>query len=98
VPLAEAIDMDSFYEVDADRMNIQEKNDLVFQTIERLCAQAPNGEISFVALIKELAGIAADPRIQTARVLLSLLFLISDRFVEADQDIDTKEIFIRLPS
>jgi len=98
VPLTEAFDIDNFYEVDADRMNIQEKNDLVLQTIERLCAQAPNGEISFAGLIKELAGMAADPRIQTARVLLSLLFLISDRSIEADQDIDTKEIFIRRPS
>ena len=98
VPLTEAIDMDSFYEVDADRMNIQEKNDLVLQTIKRLCGQASNREISFALLIKELAGIAADPRIQTARVLLSLLFLISDRAIEADQDIDSKQIYIRLPS
>jgi len=98
IPLAEAFDIDSFYEVDVDRMNIQEKNELVFQTIERLCNQAPDGEISFAYLIRELAGIAADPRIQTARVLLSLLFLISDQLIEADQDIDTKKIFIRMPS
>jgi len=98
VPLAEAIDMDNFYEVDADRMNIQEKNDLVFQTIERLCKQTANGEISFGSLLRELAGFAADPRIQTARVLLSLLFLISDQLIIAEQEIESKEIFIRLPS
>lgn len=95
VPLTEAIDMEHFYEVDADRMNIQEKNDLVLQTIKRLCAQSPNKEISFGSLIKDLAGMAADPRIQTARVLLSLLFLIADRAIEADQDVDTKQIYIR---
>ncbi|MDD1778996.1 MAG: hypothetical protein LUQ65_12595 [Candidatus Helarchaeota archaeon] len=100
VPLTEAIDMDNFYEVDADRMNIQEKNDLVLQTIKRLCSQAPNGEILFVNLLKELGGLAADPRIQTARVLLSLLFLIADKSagIEADQDIDSKQIYIRAHS
>lgn len=100
VPLTEAIDMDHFYEVDADRMNIQEKNDLVLQTIKRLCSQAPKGEISFVNLLKELGGFAADPRIQTARVLLSLLFLIADKNagIDADQDIESKQIYIRAHS
>ncbi|NVM30359.1 MAG: hypothetical protein HWN65_16050 [Candidatus Helarchaeota archaeon] len=95
VPLAQAMDMDDFYEVDADRMNIQEKNDLVLQAIKRLCAQSPDNEITFGALIKELGGMASDVRIQTARILLSVLFLISDRFIKADQDLDTHQIFIR---
>ncbi len=95
VPLTEAFDIDDFYEVDADRMNVQEKNQLVEDAINRLCTQSPDHEITFEALLKELVGFASDPRIQTARVLLSVLFLITDSVVEADQDIDTHQIFIR---
>jgi len=96
VPLAEAMDMDDFYEVDADRMNIQEKNDMVYQAIHQFCSKSPDGEITFNSLLKGLTGIASDPRIQTARILLSILFLIAAGAIEADQDLDTKEIFIRL--
>jgi len=98
VPLAQAMDMDDFYEVDADRMNIQEKNEMVLNTIKKLCAAAPapEHEISFGALMQGLSGMASDARIQTARVLLSVLFLIADRVVDAEQDLDTHEIFIRI--
>ncbi len=96
VPLSQVIDIEDFYEVDADRMNIQEKNEMVYQAIKRLCAQSPDNEITFGSLINELAGMASDLRIQTARVLLSVLFLIADRSIEADQDIDTHQVYIRL--
>jgi hypothetical protein len=100
VSLAQAMDMDDFYEVDADRMNIEEKNELTLQAIRKLCAAAPppDHEITFGALMRELKGMASDMRIQTARVLLSILFLVADRVVDADQDIDTHQIFIRMPS
>lgn len=98
VPLAQTMDMDDFYEVDADRMNIEQKNELVLQAIQRLCAQAPENEITFESLINELSGIASDMRIQMARILLSVLFLIADRVVDADQDVDTHQIFLRMIS
>ncbi|MHA1650677.1 MAG: hypothetical protein ACTSYB_10830 [Candidatus Helarchaeota archaeon] len=96
VPLSESFDIDDFYEVDADRMNIQEKNEMVKEAIKRLCHQAPNGEITFNDLLKDLTHMASDPRIQTARVLLSVLFLIADGFIFAEQDVDTHQIFIQL--
>ncbi|TFG05650.1 MAG: hypothetical protein EU536_01295 [Promethearchaeota archaeon] len=100
VPLSEAMDMDDFYEVDADRMNIQEKNEMVLDAIKNLCAAAPapDHEITFGALMQALTGMASDIRIQTARILLSILFLIADRIIDADQDVETHEIFIRMPS
>ncbi|NVM53951.1 MAG: hypothetical protein HWN66_09650 [Candidatus Helarchaeota archaeon] len=96
VPLAQAMDMDDFYEVDADRMNIQEKNEMVFQAIRRMCEEAPDHEITFGGLMGGLRGIASDIRIQTARVLLAILFLIADGIIDADQDIDTHQIFLRM--
>ncbi|MHA1265064.1 MAG: hypothetical protein ACTSRS_07480 [Candidatus Helarchaeota archaeon] len=98
VPLSQAFDMEDFYEIDADRMNIQEKNEMVLNAIKKLCAAAPPPahEITFGQLMHELRGIASDLRIQTARVLLSVLFLIADRIIDAEQDIETHEIFIRM--
>ncbi len=98
VPLAEAFAVEDFYEVDADRMNIQEKNELVLEAIRNLCAKSPDGEIRFESLLMELAGMAGDPRIQTARVLLSVLFLIADGLIQAEQDIETHQIFIQVPA
>jgi hypothetical protein len=96
-PLSEAFDIDDFYEVDADRMNIQEKNEMVKDHITQLCHESPDGEITFELLLSSLTGIASDPRIQTARVLLSILFLVADGQVMAEQDIDTHQIFISVP-
>ncbi|MHA1130239.1 MAG: hypothetical protein ACTSRC_07545 [Candidatus Helarchaeota archaeon] len=98
VPLSEAFAIEDFYEVDADRMNIQEKNELVEDAIRRLCKESADGEITFGSLLNELAEIAMDPRIQTARVLLSLLFLLADGDIRAEQDIETKQIFISIPN
>ncbi|MFX1294935.1 MAG: hypothetical protein ACFFD2_08810 [Promethearchaeota archaeon] len=98
VPLSKAFNIEDFYEVDADRMNIQEKNKLVFDVIKQLCGEASDGEITFRSLLINLKGIASDPRIQTARVLLAILFLVADGVIQAEQDIDTKEIFIQFPA
>jgi len=88
------------YEVDADRMNVKEKNEQVYSMAIKLLKEAQeNGkhEIRFETLLKSLTEMAKDPRILMARILLSILFLIADGLLYAEQDVDTKQIFIMFP-
>ena len=60
-------------------------------------SEAEEDEIRFEKLLRALTEMATDPRILMARVLLSVLFLISDGLLYAEQDVDTKQIFIMFP-
>ena len=95
VPLAEVMTVEEFgYEIDKDRMNLQERNKEVLDTALRLIEASEEKEIRFELLLKELAGMSNDPRILMARVLLSILFLIADGYIYAEQEVETKRIWI----
>ena len=95
VPLSDVMTVEEFgYEIDKDRMNLQERNQEVLDTALRLIEESEDKEIRFETLLKELAGLSKDPRILMARVLLSILFLIADGFLYAEQEIETKRIWI----
>ena len=95
IPLTEVMSVEEFgYEIDKDRMNLQERNKEVLDTAEKLIGASEDKEIRFELLLKELAGMSKDPRILLARVLLSVLFLIADGFLYAEQEIESKRIWI----
>ncbi len=95
VPLTDVMSVEEFgYEIDKDRMNLQERNKEVMDTAIRLIEASEEKEIRFELLLKELAGFAKDPKILLARVLLSVLFLIADGYLYAEQEIETKRIWI----
>ncbi|NVM03593.1 MAG: hypothetical protein HWN67_14785 [Candidatus Helarchaeota archaeon] len=98
VPLIEAMGPKDFdYEIDADRMNVKERNEQVYSMAIKLLKEATEAgedEIRFETLLRALTEMATDPRILMARILLSVLFLISDGLLYAEQDVDTKQIFI----
>lgn len=98
IPLMEAMGPKDFdYEVDADRMNVKEKNEQVYNMAIKLLKESEEEEIRFENLLRALADMANDPRILMARVLLAVLFLIADGLLYAEQDVETKQIFIMLP-
>lgn len=95
VPLMEAMTPKDFdYEVDADRMNVKERNEQVYAKVIELLKNAEDGEIPFELLLRSLTEMASDPRILMARILLSVLFLVADGLLYAEQEVETKKIFI----
>ncbi|NHI90902.1 MAG: hypothetical protein EAX96_00280 [Candidatus Lokiarchaeota archaeon] len=95
VPLAEVMTVEEFgYEIDKDRMNLQERNKQVLDTALKLIEASEDKEIRFELLLHELAGFSSDPRILMARILLSILFLIADGYIYAEQEVETKRIWI----
>ncbi|MHA1299355.1 MAG: hypothetical protein ACTSO9_07975 [Candidatus Helarchaeota archaeon] len=99
VPLMETMTPKDFdYEVDADRMNVKERNEQVYAKAIELLKDAQDGEIAFETLLRALTEMAVDPRILMARVLLSVLFLVSDGLLYAEQEVETKKIFIMFPN
>ena len=98
VPLTETMSTKDFdYEVDADRMNVKERNEQVYVKAMELLKDAEDGEIRFEVLLKALTEMASDPRILMARILLSVLFLVADGLLYAEQEVETKRIFIMPP-
>ncbi|MHA1378221.1 MAG: hypothetical protein ACTSRG_07550 [Candidatus Helarchaeota archaeon] len=98
VPLMEAMSPKDFdYEVDADRMNVKERNEQVYAKAIELLKNAEDNEIPFEALLRALTEMASDPRILMARILLSVLFLVSDGLLYAEQEVETNKIYIMFP-
>jgi chromatin segregation and condensation protein Rec8/ScpA/Scc1 (kleisin family) len=85
------------YEIDKDRMDAQKRNKQVLETALKLIQNSENGEIRFEKLLSELSGLSGDPRILIARILLSILFLMMDGLLNAEQEVDTKRIWILAP-
>lgn len=100
VPLAEVMTKEDFaYEVDTDRMNVQERNKQVYDATKALLNAAPadKREIRFEDIIKAMSKFIKDPRIMVARVLLAILFLITDGLLYAEQEVESKRIWVLYP-
>jgi len=95
VPLVDVMTKEDFaYEVDSERMNVQERNRQVYEVALKLIKESEENEIRFEELLKAMSKLIKDVRVQVARVLLAVLFLIADGMLYAEQEVETKRIWI----
>ena len=95
----ELADFESFdYELDLDRVKIEDIVKNTFETIKELAKKDKNNEAEFSKIVAQMAKkIKTDEqkRLTRARVLISCLYLFRDELITAEQELNPPyEIFI----
>ncbi|MFW9852449.1 MAG: hypothetical protein ACFFDS_05880 [Candidatus Thorarchaeota archaeon] len=95
----ELADFESFdYELDLDRVAIEDIVKNTFETIKRIAKKDKNKEAEFskvVSIMEEKGGTDEQKRLTRARVLISCLYLFRDELITAEQELNPPyEIYI----
>ena len=97
----ELADFESFeYELDLDRVAIEDIVNNTYDIIESLSQQDKNKEAEFTKVVRRmepLKGSEEQRRLTRARVLISLLYLFRDELITAEQELNPPyEIYIKV--
>ncbi|MHA1975662.1 MAG: hypothetical protein ACW98F_08915 [Candidatus Hodarchaeales archaeon] len=97
----EVSDFESFdYELDLDRVAIEDIVNRTFEVIEGLAKQDKNDEAEFTKVVRGMEtkeGSEEQKRLTRARVLISLLYLFRDESITAEQELNPPyEIYIKV--
>ena len=97
----EVSDFESFdYELDLDRVAIEDIVNRTFEVIEGLAKQDKNDEAEFTKVVRGMEtkeGTEEQKRLTRARVLISLLYLFRDESITAEQELNPPyEIYIKV--